>query len=41
MADEIEEPSAPGSEIPVQNTDADKEPHALVEEPVAVSVYKK
>jgi sec-independent protein translocase protein TatC len=42
MADEIEEPSAPGSEIPVQNTDADhadKEPHALVEEPAAVSVY--
>jgi sec-independent protein translocase protein TatC len=39
MADEIEEPRAPGSEIPVPNTEADKSAHALVEEPAAVSVY--
>jgi sec-independent protein translocase protein TatC len=39
MADEIEEPRAPGSEIPVPNTEADKNAHALVEEPAAVSVY--
>ncbi len=39
MADEIEEPKAPGSDVPAQNTDASKDPHALVEEPAAVSVY--
>jgi sec-independent protein translocase protein TatC len=39
MADEIEEPGAPGSEIPAQNTDAEKNRHAAVEEPVAVSAY--
>jgi sec-independent protein translocase protein TatC len=39
MADEIEEPKAPGSEVPAQNTDAGKGPPALVEEPAAVSVY--
>jgi hypothetical protein len=39
MADEIEEPGAPGSETPAQNTDADKDRHALAEEPAAASVY--
>lgn len=39
MADEIEEPSAPGSEIPAQSTDAEKDNHALVEEPSAVAAY--
>src|SRR3954447_23634694 len=39
MADEIEEPKAPGSDVPAQNTDTGKDPHAVVEEPAAVGVY--